>query len=45
MRTFASVGTVKDLGALLITTPSERQLHCTRLAPDRPAVSGNIKYV
>ena len=32
-------------GVLFITTPSERQLHCTRLAPDRPAASGNIKHV
>ena len=29
-------------GVLFITTPSERQLHCTRSAADRPAMSGNI---
>ena len=26
-------------GVLFITTPSERQSHCTRLAPDRPMPS------
>ena len=26
-------------GVLFITTPSERQLHCTRSAPDRPTTS------
>ena len=31
-------------GVLFITTPSERQLHCTRSAPDRPAASGNSKH-
>ena len=31
-------------GVLFITTPSERQLHCTRSAPDRPAASGNIQH-
>ena len=30
---------------LFITTPSKRQLHCTRSAPDRPMASGNIKHV
>ena len=30
---------------LSITAPCERQLHCTRSAPDRPMVSGNIKHV
>ena len=32
-------------GVLFITTPSERQLHCTHSAPDRTAASGNIKHV
>ena len=32
-------------GILFITTPCERQLHCTRSAPDRLVASGNIKHV
>ena len=40
MGTFTSVGTVAyGEGVLFITTPSERQLHCTRSVPDRPTTS------
>ena len=33
------------VGVLFIRTPSERQLHCTRSAPDWPTALGNIKHV
>ena len=32
-------------GVIFIITPSERQLHCTRSAPDQPMASGNVKHV